>query len=155
MKMRIKSYTDWRPSGRQTQHRLGTRIMKVDQRARAELLEVVEAGDIPIETPSVDITSLQPANPNANSHSHSNTGSSNDIFYYHTNHLGSTAFVTNATVTQGFLYAPFGEIIDEYVAIVTLSALPNYTFNAKELDEETGPLHTRCKNNCSLYIVNC
>ena len=40
------------------------------------------------------------------------TGSTTDIFYYHTNHLGSTAYVTdnNATITQGFLYAPFGEI---------------------------------------------
>ena len=66
--------------------------------------------------------------------------SPNGIFYYHTNHLGSTAFVTddNATVTQGFLYAPFGEIIDEYQGIVTNSALPKYFFNAKELDEETG-----------------
>ena len=124
----------------QTQQRLGTRIMHVDQRARAELLEVVEAGDIPIETPSADITSLQPANPNANSHSHSNTGSSNDIFYYHTNHLGSTAFVTdqNRYVTQGFLYAPFGEITTEYTGIAPSSALPKYAFNAKELDEETG-----------------
>ena len=53
---------------------------------------------------------------------------------------GSTAFVTdaNATITQGFLYAPFGEIVSEYQGIAPNSALPNYTFNAKELDEETG-----------------
>ena len=63
-----------------------------------------------------------------------------DPGYYSTNHLGSTAFVTDCGgfVAQGFLYAPFGEIIDEYTGIVTLSALPKYTFNAKELDEETG-----------------
>ncbi len=99
---------------------------KTDIRTRAELLEVVEAGDIPIETPSADITSLQPANPNANSHSNSNTGSSNDIFYYHTNHLVSTAFVTdnNATVTQGFLYAPFGEITTEYTPMWQNGIMP-------------------------------
>ena len=54
--------------------------------------------------------------------------------------FGSTAFVTdnNATVTQGFLYAPFGEITTEYAPMWQNSVLPKYTFNAKELDEETG-----------------
>jgi RHS repeat-associated protein len=61
-------------------------------------------------------------------------------FYYHTNHLGSTAFVTdqNQTVTQGFLYAPFGEITTEYNATFGNDVIPKYSFNAKELDEETG-----------------
>ena len=61
-------------------------------------------------------------------------------FYYHTNHLGSTAFVTdqNQTVTQGFLYAPFGEITTEYAPSWQNGTLPKYSFNAKELDEETG-----------------
>ncbi len=137
--MRIKSYTDWRPSGRQTQQRLGIRIMQVDQNFRVELLELVEAGDVPVEFPNVlNLITLLPAGSNANSHSHSNT--SNDIFYYHTNHLGSTAFVTdnNATVTQGFLYAPFGEITTEYAPLWQNGTLPKYSFNAKELDEETG-----------------
>ena len=108
--------------------RLGYRIMQADELARADLLELVEADDVPIETPSVEITSLQP------------TGTSTDIFYYHTNHLGSTAYVTdnNATVTQGFLYAPFGEITTEYNANFGNNILPKYSFNAKELDEETG-----------------
>ncbi len=61
-------------------------------------------------------------------------------FYYHTNHLGSTAFVTdqNQTITQGFLYAPFGEITTEYNATFGNDVIPKYSFNAKELDEETG-----------------
>ena len=68
------------------------------------------------------------------------TGSTTDIFYYHTNHLGSTAFVTNQSrnVTQGFLYAPFGEITTEYNATFGNDVIPKYSFNAKELDEETG-----------------
>ena len=88
--------------------RLGYRIMQADEQARADLLELVEAGDVPIETPSVDVTVLQP------------TGTATDIFYYHTNHLGSTAYVTdnNATITQGFLYAPFGEITTEYIYVL-------------------------------------
>ena len=67
------------------------------------------------------------------------TGTS-DIYYYHTNHLGSTAFVTdqNQNVTQGFLYAPFGEITTEYNATFGNDIIPKYSFNAKELDEETG-----------------
>ena len=43
-----------------------------------------------------------------------------------------------ASVTQGFLYAPFGEIVSEYQGIAPSSALPKYAFNAKELDEESG-----------------
>ncbi|MBP5613045.1 MAG: RHS repeat-associated core domain-containing protein, partial [Bacteroidales bacterium] len=108
--------------------RLGFRIMQADQQARADLLEVVEAGDVPIETPSMDVTILQPANATSN------------IFYYHMNHLGSTAFVTdqNQNITQGFLYAPFGEITTEYAPLWQNGTLPKYAFNAKELDEETG-----------------
>ncbi len=108
--------------------RLGFRIMQADQQARADLLELVEAGDVPIETPSVDVSTLQ------------TTGTSSDIFYYHTNHLGSTAYVTdqNRNVTQGFIYAPFGEITTEYNATFGNDIIPKYSFNAKELDEETG-----------------
>ena len=43
-----------------------------------------------------------------------------------------------ANVTQGFVYAPFGEIVMEYQGIAPSSALPKYAFNAKELDEESG-----------------
>jgi RHS repeat-associated protein len=108
--------------------RLGFRTMQADQQARAELLEVVEAGDVPIETPSVDVTTLQVS------------GNPDDIFYYHTNHLGSTAFITdnNTNIHQGFLYAPFGEITTEYDINFGYNVLPKYSFNAKELDEETG-----------------
>ena len=60
-----------------------------------------------------------------------------DIFYYHTNHLGSTAYVTDhkQNITQGFLYAPFGEITTEYAPMWQNGTLPKYSFNAKELDE--------------------
>jgi RHS repeat-associated protein len=79
-------------------------------------------------TPHVAFNSLQPVN------------ATSDIFYYHMNHLGSTAYVTdnNATITQGFLYAPFGEITTEFNATFGSDIIPKYSFNAKELDEETG-----------------
>ena len=79
-------------------------------------------------TPHVAFAALQP------------TIATSDIYYYHTNHLGSTAYVTDQSqnVTQGFLYAPFGEITTEYAPLWQNGTLPKYAFNAKELDEETG-----------------
>ena len=62
------------------------------------------------------------------------------FFYYHPNHLSSTMYVTDVqqSVVQSFLYAPYGEIISEYNTHVMGEAFPKYSFNAKELDEETG-----------------
>ena len=79
------------------------------------------------ELPQVGITSLQPI-------------SSGSVYYYHPNHLGSTCYVTdqNQTIVQGFLYAPFGEITNEYNSGWQSGVLPKYSFNAKEMDEETG-----------------
>ena len=61
-------------------------------------------------------------------------------FYYHPNHLSSTMYVTDMqqSVVQCFLYAPYGEIISEYNTHAMGEAFPKYSFNAKELDEETG-----------------
>ena len=68
------------------------------------------------------------------------TGDNNAIFYYHPNHLSSTMYVTDAqqSVVQSFLYAPYGDIISEYNTHAMGEAFPKYSFNAKELDEETG-----------------
>jgi RHS repeat-associated protein len=62
------------------------------------------------------------------------------LFFYHPDHLGSTGMVTdnNATVTQGFLYTPFGELLYEYSPGWQSGVIPKYSFNAKELDEENG-----------------
>ena len=78
------------------------------------------------DLPHIGVAGLQP--------------SADGLYYYHTNHLGSTSFVTdeNASVVHGFLYAPFGEITNEYNSSFGSSVLPKYSFNAKELDEETG-----------------
>jgi RHS repeat-associated protein len=65
-------------------------------------------------------------------------GQENDLFFYHPDHLGSTGLITdiNASITQGFLYAPFGELIYENDPLWQYDRIPKYTFNAKELDEE-------------------
>jgi RHS repeat-associated protein len=65
-------------------------------------------------------------------------GQESALFFYHPDHLGSTGMVTDniSNYTQGMLYAPFGEIICDYNPTFHDSPMPNYAFNAKELDEE-------------------
>ena len=126
--------------------RLQSRIARADALFRSQIGELVfceepdfrsdrSGGGIRnLVSPTVEyapVTTLTSLNP---------TGNPDDIFYYHINHLGSTAFVTdqNQNVTQGFLYAPFGEITTEYAPLWQNGTLPKYAFNAKELDEETG-----------------
>ena len=60
-----------------------------------------------------------------------------NIRLYHTDHLGSTALVTDldGEVTQHVAYIPYGEI---FVEQRNGSWASPYLFNAKELDEETG-----------------
>ena len=67
-------------------------------------------------------------------------GFEEEVFYYHPDHLGSTGMVTNkyANITQALLYAPFGEIVNEYNPGWSSNRVPKYSFNAKELDEENG-----------------
>ena len=60
-----------------------------------------------------------------------------DIFYYHTDHLGSTSYITDAkaNVAQFDAYLPYGELlVDEHSSTEETP----YKFNGKELDEETG-----------------
>ena len=60
-----------------------------------------------------------------------------NIRLYHTDHLGSTALVTDidGEVTQHVAYIPYGEI---FIEQRNGSWSSPYLFNAKELDEETG-----------------
>ena len=62
------------------------------------------------------------------------------LFFYHSDHLGSTGMITDnsSNITQGFLYAPFGEILSEYNPGWQSGVIPKNSFNAKELDEENG-----------------
>ena len=60
-----------------------------------------------------------------------------DVFFYHTDHLQSTTYLTDSVgnVSQFVWYAPYGEaLIDEHVG----SYENTYKFSGKELDENTG-----------------
>ena len=61
------------------------------------------------------------------------------VYYYHKDHLGSSAFITNdsACVTQQIEYLPYGEVFLEKQRY-TSDFQTIYRFNGKELDEETG-----------------
>ena len=69
------------------------------------------------------------------------TGNGNKVstfqFYYHPDHLGNSAFITDASgeVYQHLEYFPFGEtFIEEH----SNQQRTPYLYNAKELDDETG-----------------
>ena len=107
---------------------LEDRKLSLEEHFREDIHKLIYE-TVPIDMPPfMDVNTLQPI------------GTPNDIYYYHPNHLGNTAFVTdqNQTITQGFLYAPFGEITTEYNINFGNNVIPKYSFNAKELDEETG-----------------
>ncbi len=60
-----------------------------------------------------------------------------DQFFYHTDHLGSSSWITDANgiANQHYQYLPFGE---DYVTQTPTGAAVRYTFSAKEKDTETG-----------------
>ena len=60
-----------------------------------------------------------------------------ETFFYHSDHLGSTSYITDdkANITQYDAYLPYGELlVDEHSSSEELP----YKFNGKEFDEETG-----------------
>ena len=59
-------------------------------------------------------------------------------YFYHSDHLGSTSYVTDATgaVSQHVEYVPFGEVFIEELSCSAKLNTP-FLFNGKELDEET------------------
>ena len=75
------------------------------------------------------------------------TASSNDnyeeySYYIHSDHLGSTSYITDSDgeVSQHVEYVPFGEVFIEELSSSAKLNTP-YLFNGKELDEETGLYH--------------
>ena len=70
-----------------------------------------------------------------------------ETFFYHSNHLGSTSYITDdkANITQYDAYLPYGELlVDEHSSSEDLP----YKFNGKQFDEETGLYYygARCMN---------
>ena len=88
-------------------------------------------------TPSVDssVTNIvsNPIDMQAGSTYSSSGEEEKDLYFFHTDHLGSTTYLTGREeVEQYIAYTPYGEPFVE-----TRSVSP-YKFNGKELDTETG-----------------
>jgi len=63
----------------------------------------------------------------------------NDLYFYHSDHLGSSSFITDADgiVSQHLQYLPYGELFVEQRDNTARYYTP-YKFSGKEKDEETG-----------------
>jgi len=63
----------------------------------------------------------------------------NDLYFYHSDHLGSSSFITDADgiVSQHLQYLPYGELFAEQRDNTARYYTP-YKFSGKEKDEETG-----------------
>ena len=66
-----------------------------------------------------------------------NDATKEETFFYHSDHLGSTSYITDdkGNITQYDAYLPYGELlVDEHSSSEDLP----YKFNGKQFDEETG-----------------
>ena len=92
-------------------------------------------------TPGPPVMYEKPSNPEDESagygYSNGMQQKERDVFFYHSDHLGSTSYITdrNGNATQFVCYKPYGEaLVDEHAT----SFESPWKFNGKELDSETG-----------------
>ena len=92
-------------------------------------------------TPGPPVMYEKPSNPEEESagygYSNGMQQQERDVFFYHSDHLGSTSYITDrgGNATQFVSYKPYGEsLIDEHAT----SFEQPWKFNGKELDSETG-----------------
>ena len=92
-------------------------------------------------TPGVPIAWEDPSNPENAQPGYGyvacDTTELEETFYYHSDHLGSTSYVTDedGNITQYEAYLPYGELlVDEHSSSESMP----YKFNGKQLDDETG-----------------
>ena len=94
-----------------------------------------EPGDVP--GPPVQFESEEMGDPGAGYGFESDHTYEGDWFFFHTDHLGSTSYLTDTAgnVSQFVCYTPYGEaIVDEH-----LTSYENpFKFSGKELDDITG-----------------
>ena len=95
---------------------------------------------IPNTNPSPPVSWNDPSNPDDPQAGYGyipNDTTKEETFFYHSDHLGSTSYITDdkANITQYDAYLPYGELlVDEHSSSEELP----YKFNGKEMDEETG-----------------
>ena len=92
-------------------------------------------------TPGPPVMYEKPSDPEDEGAGYGYTNAENiqekDIYFYHSDHLGSTSYITDANgeASQFVCYKPYGEaLVDEH----NTSYEQPWKFNGKELDSETG-----------------
>ena len=94
----------------------------------------------PNTSPGPPVSWNDPSNPNDPQAGYgyiANDTTKEVTFFYHSDHLGSTSYITDdhANITQYDAYLPYGELlVDEHSSSEDLP----YKFNGKEMDAETG-----------------
>ena len=94
----------------------------------------------PNTTPGPPVSWNDPSNPDDPQTGYGyipNDTTKEETFFYHSDHLGSTSYITDdkANITQYDAYLPYGELlVDEHSSSEDLP----YKFNGKQFDEETG-----------------
>ena len=94
----------------------------------------------PNTTPGPPVSWNDPSNPDDPQAGYGyipNDTTKEETFFYHSDHLGSTSYITDdkANITQYDAYLPYGELlVDEHSSSEEMP----YKFNGKEFDEETG-----------------
>ena len=96
--------------------------------------------DTPNTEPGAPISWNDPTNPDDPQAGYGyipNNTTKEETFFYHSDHLGSTSYITDdkANITQYDAYLPYGELlVDEHSSSEELP----YKFNGKQFDDETG-----------------
>ena len=94
----------------------------------------------PNTTPGAPVSWNDPTNPDDPQAGYgyiANDTTKEETFFYHSDHLGSTSYITDdkANITQYDAYLPYGELlVDEHSSSEDLP----YKFNGKQFDDETG-----------------
>ncbi|MBF1426184.1 MAG: RHS repeat-associated core domain-containing protein, partial [Prevotella histicola] len=94
----------------------------------------------PGTNPSAPVSWNDPSNPDDPQAGYGyvpNDTTREETFFYHSDHLGSTSYITDdkANITQYDAYLPYGELlVDEHNSSEELP----YKFNGKQFDDETG-----------------
>ena len=94
----------------------------------------------PNTNPGPPVSWNDPSNPDAPQAGYGyipNDTTKEETFFYHSDHLGSTSYITDdkGNITQYDAYLPYGELlVDEHSSSEDMP----YKFNGKELDQETG-----------------
>ena len=94
----------------------------------------------PNTTPGPPVSWNDPSNPDDPQARYGyilNDTTKEETFFYHSDHLGSTSYITDehANITQYDAYLPYGELlVDEHSSSEEMP----YKFNGKQFDEETG-----------------